>query len=106
MSEPTCRTCYYNTLDDSARERFLADPITMPVHYCTEHQRAYDNMLSSFNWDHDVLMMSTAWYVTTDGSAVVIHTNTWGHEVIQQEHPDWRGPFLSEQDAANIGEKR
>lgn len=36
--EPTCRACYAHSLPDAERERFLREPVTMPVHYCDRHE--------------------------------------------------------------------
>ena len=55
MTTPTCRTCHVNTLSIEERARFLSEPITMPVHQCDEHQRLFNNMLDSFNWDHVII---------------------------------------------------
>jgi hypothetical protein len=46
MSEPVCRTCYAATLPDYERERFHAEQVTMPIHYCPEHRRVWDRMWS------------------------------------------------------------
>lgn len=36
---PVCRTCYLRSLPHDEMVRIAAEPITMPVHYCPEHQQ-------------------------------------------------------------------
>ena len=36
----TCRTCYMRDLPTvEERARFAAEPVTMPIHYCPEHEQ-------------------------------------------------------------------
>ncbi len=55
MTEPTCRTCYLSTLSKDERDRFLAEPVVGTIYYCPEHERVFNNLLDSFNWDHVVI---------------------------------------------------
>lgn len=44
MPEPTCRTCYAQTLSEGERTRFFAEDVTGCIYYCPEHQKAQDDM--------------------------------------------------------------
>lgn len=38
MSDPVCRTCYLRSLPHDEAVRIAAEPVTMPIHYCPEHE--------------------------------------------------------------------
>lgn len=46
MTEPTCRTCYTETLTPEQRELFFSEQVTMPVFYCPRHQHMVDKMMA------------------------------------------------------------
>jgi hypothetical protein len=48
VSEPTCRTCYLRSLPHDEMVRIAAEPITMPVYYCPEHQQRANEIESMF----------------------------------------------------------
>lgn len=46
--EPTCRTCYLRSLPNEQVARIAAEPITMPIHYCPEHQQRANEIEAMF----------------------------------------------------------
>lgn len=50
MSEPTCRSCYAETLTDDELGRFNAEPVTTCVYYCPTHQAVVDQMMSKIDF--------------------------------------------------------
>jgi hypothetical protein len=48
MTEPVCRTCYLRSLPHDEMVRIAVEPITMPVHYCPEHQQRANEIEALF----------------------------------------------------------
>jgi hypothetical protein len=40
-SNPLCRACYMSTLTKDERDRFNAEPVTMPIFFCAEHEMVF-----------------------------------------------------------------